>query len=232
MALQFLKKNKIFLIGVLIGIGLIVLVKHGVFSSYINLDYIRAHQQLIAKYIAMHYAQSVCIYMFFYIMVVFLMIPLTMLLNIAAGYFFGVFFGTLYSVLSAVVGSLGSVIAIRLVIKKSLQKKYSAKLASFNDNFKKNGARYLLSLQLLPITPFPVISVCTALSGISLWTFVWTAMIGIAPATFLYALAGSQLMVLESGDRILSWNMIGLLTVLSILTLLPLIIHHIKKIRI
>lgn len=200
-------------------------------GEYLNLDFVASKQGAVAEFIANHYAPSVAIYMSIYIIIVFFMLPITLVLNIAAGYFYGVCAGTLFSVISATVGALFSLLAFRYLIGDWVLDNYGQKLERFNANFRKYGINYLLSLQLLPVTPFPVINVCAGLSGISVWTFFWTTAVGITPGTIIYTFAGRQLSHITSVKDILGWQSILLLLMLSFMALLPLIIKKLKNVR-
>ncbi len=223
------KKHLIRIAGIVIFVGIIVVLRYFRVYDYLSLSYITSQKESYSDIILKNYWQAVLLYMLIYIFVVYLMMPITLVLNIAAGYFFGVIPGTIYSVLSACIGALLSLLTFRYLIGDWVREKYSKQLGGFTKNFKEHGVYYLLSLQLFPITPFPIINICAGLSGISLITFVLSTLVGITPGTIIYTFAGRQLAHIKSAGELLSWQNVSILLILSVLSLIPIITKLLKR---
>jgi uncharacterized membrane protein YdjX (TVP38/TMEM64 family) len=84
----------------------------------------------------------------------------------------------------------------------------------------RDGAQYLLMLRLSPVVPFFAVNATMGLTKMRVSTFFWVSVIGILPSCFLYVLAGTELMQLQSPKDILSWELI---TILFILAFMPLV---------
>ena len=82
-------------------------------------------------------------------------------------------------------------------------------------------------MQILPATPTFLINALGGLTTVSLWTFIWTTSIGILPGSLVYTFAGQQLGKIESVKEILSWHLILVLILLSVLAILPAVIGKI-----
>lgn len=201
-------------------------------GKYINLAFIWENKEALQHFIASNYLLSVFLFLLFFIFVVAFAIPISIILNIAAGYFFGVFEAILYTNIGSTVGSLLAFLTFRYLLRDGLKKKYGNALDRFNEKFKEQGANYLLFLQLLPITPFSLITILAGLSDISVWTFLWTTSVGILPGSAIYAFAGSKLAHVTSVKDILSPSIIIALSLLALLALLPVIIKHVKSFQV
>lgn len=202
-------------------IGILIVIRYSRIGSYINLEYVRVHQEYLQLLVSRYYGLSLLCFVAIYIIVILCALPFTMVLNIAGGYFFGGIFGALYSIIGATLGAVLSFFMFRYLLKNFVQGKYGDNLRLFNQEFKKRGASYLLFLQLLPITPFSFITLISGLSPISWLTFMWTTALGIAPGAFIYAFAGQQLMTIKKTSDILSWPLLVLLLALAGLSLVP-----------
>ncbi len=195
----------------------------------ISLRYLQEHTALIKHYISDYYALTALGYITCYILFVILMVPLTILLNVAAGYFFGVIPGTIYSVVGCVAGSFISMLLFRYIFRSWAHKKYHARLGIVEDEFNKHGAEYILSLQLLPITPFAIINSIAGLSELPAWKFLLISFIGVTPYIFLNAYAGTKLTALNSVSDILSPGFLVLFLGLSLCAIAPTLWQRYKK---
>jgi len=198
-------------------------------GKYVNIETIKVHKDYIKQFVVQHYAFAVFIYISFFTLSSFLSIPVTVILNVIAGFFFGAFAGTLYINIGTTLGSTCSFLTFRYLLSDLVMRKYADKLKKFNAHIKKNGASYLLSMQLMPATPSFLINTLSGLTSINLWTFVWTTSVGIIPGSFVYAFAGQQLSKIESTKDILTWPILLVLVLLALLSLLPILIKRFKN---
>jgi uncharacterized membrane protein YdjX (TVP38/TMEM64 family) len=67
----------------------------------------------------------------------------------------------------------------------------NAKFAALDKAITREGAKIVLLVRLSPVFPFTYINYAFGLTGVSLGTYVWTTLIGIAPATFAFVYIGS-----------------------------------------
>jgi uncharacterized membrane protein YdjX (TVP38/TMEM64 family) len=83
----------------------------------------------------------------------------------------------------------------------------------------RDGAQYLLMLRLSPVVPFFAVNATMGLTRMRVGTFFWVSVVGILPSCFVYVLAGTQLMQLQSPKDILSWQLIAILFILAFMPL-------------
>jgi uncharacterized membrane protein YdjX (TVP38/TMEM64 family) len=197
-------------------------------GKYLTIDYIKGHQQAIQEFIKRHPFLAALCYSSLYASLIFLMIPLTLLLSVAAGFFFEPFTAALLSTIGALVGGSLSLLTIRYLLSDWLHARHKHAIEKFQTKFKEHGARYLLSLILFPVTPFPVITIAAGLSEVSFFTFLWTVAVGIIPLSLACAFAGKQFANITSVHDILSPSLLLSLAILSLLAFLPTLIDFIR----
>lgn len=102
-------------------------------------------------------------------------------------------------------------------------------------DFQNNAPSYLLFLRLIPIFPFWLVNIAPAFFDVPLFTFIWTTLIGISPATLVFTLAGSGLDKILAYPEPLSLNSIFniqikiALILLGMTALLPILWKKFKK---
>jgi uncharacterized membrane protein YdjX (TVP38/TMEM64 family) len=190
------------------------------FVHYLTLERIQHHAETLRIFVDTQYLISVFVYCVCFIMATLLSLPITVILSILGGFLFGIVPGTFYATLSTTVGSTLLFLLVRYFFGSMVQKLFFHQVERFRYMIQRHGYSYVLMLQLLPITPTPLINIVAGLSSLSLGTFMWTTFIGVLPGTLIYASAGQQLAYIQSVDDIISWPMIGILTVLALLMLL------------
>jgi uncharacterized membrane protein YdjX (TVP38/TMEM64 family) len=158
-------------------------------------------------------------------------LPLSPLFNLAGGYFFSTIPGTIYATISSVAGATILFLLVRYCFRDTIEAWYGHRLATFNDEFNKRGFWYLLSLVLLPITPFSFISIVAGLSTISSLLFVSAVTLGAMPGAALYTFAGRKLMEISSPRDIFSPSVIFALLAMGLISLAPFVMRMIDAVR-
>lgn len=202
-------KTQIFIIGILA-----VLIVLGYFSGiaqYVTLERVAG----LRAFVHDHYLLSVFLYCVFFITATILFIPVTLLLTVVSGYLFGVVPGALYATASATMGGMILFLLVRYLFGQRVQKKFARQAKKFSEEIHERGYSYVLMLQLLPVTPTPLINLVAGLSPLSCWTFVWASFVGMLPGGFIYAFAGQQIAHIRSVNDIISWPMFMVLVLLA-----------------
>jgi len=95
------------------------------------------------------------------------------------------------------------------------------------EELRRDGFSYLLAIRLVPAFPFWLVNLAAALSGMRLLPYAAATVIGVTPATFVFASIGAGIgEVLAMGGRpdlsaIFSARILGPLIALALLSLLP-----------
>ncbi len=222
-----MKRNKNILFLVLF-IGVIVAVRYSPIGHALTFENLKTHREDLFALVQSRYLQSVVAYIAAYIVIVALSVPGAVIMTLAGGFLFGTIPAAFYIDLGATTGATLAFLIARYVMGNRLQEKYQKQLSSFNGEMKKNGARYLLTLRLIPVFPFFLINFLSGLTNVPVKTFVWTTALGIIPATVIFAYAGRQIGTINAVSEILSARVIIALTVLAALALFPAAYNRIK----
>jgi len=152
-----------------------------------------------------------------------LSVPGGVVLTIAGGFLFGTWIGTL----CAIVGATSGATAIFLVARAGLgglAQRTGPLVAKLEAGFRADAFNYLLVLRLVPVFPFWLVNLVPALVGVRLRTYVLATLLGIIPATFVFASLGNGLgdIVEEPGlGVLLRLDVFGPIVGLAILALVP-----------
>ena len=191
---------RFFLIGLSVLLAAFFIYYSGL-SDCFTLQYCKAHLGWAQALVAQHYGVAVGLYIFLYMISVILCIPAGIVLIVTGSFLFGLFPGLLYANIGATLGALISFFIARYLIGQYIHRHYQEQLKTLNHELHQHGALYLLTLHLIPVTPFAVLNYCAGLTRIKPWPFLWTTALGILPGSLLYGLMGQRLATLTTiGD--------------------------------
>ncbi len=196
--------------------------------SWFTIEALKNHRQALMFTVQRHYVLSVAVYILSFAGMIITLIPFTPLLTIASGALFGTVQGAVYTVIGALLGCFVSLILFRYVFRDLMLQRHSAQFDRFQLEFKQHGINYLLSLVLLPVMPFSLITILAGISDIVFWKFILAIAFGMLPTTFLYTYTGQQLSHIQSADDMFSWHFITLFIALAVFSLIPIVIGKIK----
>jgi uncharacterized membrane protein YdjX (TVP38/TMEM64 family) len=128
-----------------------------------------------------------------YTIVAALPVPGAEILTVAAGFLFGIWIGTTAVVIAATLGATVLFLVTRSVAGDALRARAGPFLARMETGFNENALSYLLVLRLIPAFPFFIVNLVPAVLGVPLRTFVIGTLVGIIPATFVFASIGAGL---------------------------------------
>lgn len=166
-----------------------------------------------------HYPRgAAAVYFAIYVLVAAFSLPAAALLTVIGGMIFGLATGT---VLVSFASSIGATLACafaRFILRDGVQQRLGSYLENMNEGLERDGARYLLSLRLIPLFPFWAINLAFGLTRIPLGKFYIISQLGMLPATLVYVNAGAQLGAVGtfSLQGILTPTVIGSFTLLGL----------------
>ncbi|HEY2620230.1 MAG TPA: VTT domain-containing protein [Acetobacteraceae bacterium] len=185
------------------------------------------NQALLIAWVASHPIMAPSLYMLIYAAAVLVLLPESAVLTVAGG----LLFGSLSGGILAIVGSSVGAIALFIAIRHHLADAFAARRGRFVDavrlSLQRDGFSYLLAIRLVPAFPFWLVNLAAALSGMQLLPYAGATVLGIMPATFIFASIGAGLGgVLSAGGSpdlavIFSPHILGPLIGLAALSLLP-----------
>ncbi len=198
-------------------------------QQYLTLAGINEHRTFFLQFINNNYWSSVLLYFGAYIVNVALFLPATALMIILGGFLFGVAPAVCYALIGATAGASVAFIIIRYGIGRSIQARYQAQLAPFNEQLNKHMIRYLLFVRIVPIFPFSLINLLAGLSLVPFATFLWTTAVGIIPNLIVYSAVGRELASLTKFSDLLQPTFIAALLFLTLLSIVPLFVQRRKS---
>jgi len=198
--------------------------------SYITVESLQKDGQYLFAFIERHQVVSVIVYILFFAAVIAASLPMVGPLAIAGGYLFGMIPGFCYGLLATTLGGLSAFLALRYFMSGEALEKKRKKFAKMERKIKENGISYLLMLQLLSVVPFFVINTVAILANASVFTLVWTTIVGSAPGLLLYTFAGKQLRMIGSfGDIFSPGVIVALLLLIVVIFVVPKLLKKFKK---
>jgi uncharacterized membrane protein YdjX (TVP38/TMEM64 family) len=192
---------------------------------FFSLKLLKKYAFDLQLYTQQHYLTVLFCYMLLFISATACFIPVTILMTILGGFLFGGMYGAMYAAFAGTIGGSLVFLIVRHLLRDWVYENYAKQFERFSKAFHKHGARYLLSLQISPITPTFFINLFMGLTNISLWTYMWTAFVGMLPGAFIYALAGQKIQGITQLDDVMPPIVFVLLFILSILVMVPMVIR-------
>lgn len=200
-------------------------------GEMLTFDTLQQNRESLLAHVRSGYAGAVALYIGAYILVAAFNIPGAAVMTLSGGFLFGTFPAVLYANIGATAGASIAFLLSRYLLGDWVQARYRDRLAGFNAEMERNGARYLVTLRLIPLFPFFMINFLSGLTSIPFRTFVWTTSLGILPAAAIFANAGSQLGSIRTVSEILSPRVIASLFLLALIAVVPAVISRWKTRR-
>lgn len=174
-----------------IALGLILFFSFGL-QRYLSLDVLAEQRQRLQSMVGAQPIAAAFYFFLFYAVVAALAIPGDFLFTIAGGLLFGGLEGGILTVLGATIGAVILFLAARSSFGGWLRSKAHSGLAEIQQGFSRDAISWLLFLRLA-LLPFWLVNLCLAVLEVPLGRFFWTTMLGMMPATFIFAFSGASL---------------------------------------
>jgi uncharacterized membrane protein YdjX (TVP38/TMEM64 family) len=114
---------------------------------------------------------------------------------IANGVIYGPLWGSVITWVGAMIGAASAFAVVRVLgrpfVDRMLSPHRRLQLASWSHSY---GGSAILVSRLIPVIAFNLINYASALTDVSLGTFLWTTAIGILPLTIGFAVLGDRLL--------------------------------------
>ncbi|MGR8929886.1 MAG: TVP38/TMEM64 family protein [Gammaproteobacteria bacterium] len=189
----------------------------------LSLENIREHRAALTQYTEQHYLFMLVACGVAYTLSTALSLPGGTVLSLLLGFLFGRWMGTALIVISASIGAGAIFWLARYLFADWARErlKQSEKSQKLLDGFEEDAFNYLLFLRLVPLFPFWLVNLAPAFTSVPMRTYLVTTFIGIIPGSFVFANLGQSLGRIETLDQLLSGQTIFALTLLGLLSLVP-----------
>ncbi|MGL5329091.1 MAG: TVP38/TMEM64 family protein [Peptostreptococcaceae bacterium] len=151
--------------------------------------------------------------------IMFALVPLTLfpdsILAIAGGLIFGLGKGYIYTTIGALIGGSISFYISRYWGRDIVKKLTKEKLDKIENMINNKGFTIILTLRLIPLFPFDVISYGAGLTCVKYKDFILATLIGTIPGILVFTNLGAQVVNLGSSSFYVSIALLVLLFVIS-----------------
>ena len=217
----------------------------------LSLEAMVRHRAEIDAFVAAHWALAVLTYIGIYIAVVALSVPGAIFLTVCGGFLFGLPVGAAAAALGATIGATIIFMLARTALCEPLLRRAGPRVTKLAQGFRDDAFSYLLFLRLVPAFPFFLVNLVPAFAGVRLLPFVTATAIGVIPGSAVYAFAGTGLdsviamqkqvydACLAAGQvdcqfafdakDVLTPQLLGALVALGLLSLVPVVVRHLRR---
>jgi len=139
---------------------------------------------------------------------------------ITSGFIYGHTWGTVYVLIGAELGAIIAFCIARLLGYEIIQNKFGERI---NIRWLTSTKHMMLAVcisRLIPFISFDVVSYAAGLTKLSYLQFAIATLIGIIPASFLLAHFGSEMMVSDLNQIMLTIAILGLVTITPLVSLI------------
>ncbi|MBS29391.1 MAG: hypothetical protein CL566_10815 [Alphaproteobacteria bacterium] len=202
---------------------------------YVSLEALKENRDTLRTFVSDNRLVAVLAFAAIYAIIIACSLPGGAIMTITGGFLFGAVGGGLVVVVGATVGATALFLITRAALDDVLQAKAWPFVSKLEDGFRKNALSYLIVLRLIPLFPFWLVNLVSALLGVSTATYVIGTFIGIIPGTFVYASVGNGLgALIDTGHDpdlgiIFRPEIFGPLVGLAVLAMLPVIYKKIQE---
>ncbi|MBD1909832.1 TVP38/TMEM64 family protein [Leptolyngbya sp. FACHB-16] len=150
----------------------------------------------------------------------------TVIFTIAGGVVFGLLWGTVYSIAGATLGAMGALWLTRYLFRDWVEHRFghNPTLQKFQRGIAEQSLLFVLSMRLIPVTPFNVENYLFGLTLVDWRSYLLGTIVGIIPGTIAYTWVGvTGAQALEGGSALSFFLAVGLLLFISVS---PILISH------
>ncbi len=167
-------------------------------------------------------------YILIYTVATMLAVPGT-LLTILGGVVFGSYFGTFLVVIGATFGASGAFFIARFLARDFIQEKFGDTnwFHKLDDGIREEGIYFVLFIRLVPVFPFNGINFATGLTSINFRDYFFGTLVGIIPASFVFANAASE--AVSAAEKGLSSGFLLSLVLLGFVAIVPIAYKRFRK---
>jgi uncharacterized membrane protein YdjX (TVP38/TMEM64 family) len=198
---------------------------------WLSLDALKHNRAELIAFADDHRVGAVMLAMAIYTAVIGLSVPGALWLTLACGLVFGRWIGTAIALVGATAGATIVFVAARYLFAEAAHRRLGERGRRIAAGFAEHAWSYMLFLRLVPLFPFVLINLASALAPIPLSTYVLATAIGIVPGTFIYVNLGQAVGRIDSIEGLVSPEVLLALALLGLLALTPIVVAKVRARR-
>jgi uncharacterized membrane protein YdjX (TVP38/TMEM64 family) len=169
---------------------------------WLSFESLAAHRSALTGFVSNAPVLAALLYLGAYVLVVAFSLPGGAVMTVAGGFLFGPWLGAALAVAGATLGACALFLAARYALAETLARRAGPLLGKLREELQRDGFWYLLALRLIPLVPFWLCNLAPALAGMPFPAYAAATLLGIIPATTVFAGIGAGLgQVLDAGGR-------------------------------
>ncbi len=197
--------------------------------DYMTIENVKDNKVMILGFISNHYFSSVAIFFISCVVFVNSPVPFAAIVKLLGGFFFGFYLGAIYNIAATVLACVIGFSISRYAFKDSFEKRYFNKLKKIELEIEKNGFIYFLFLRLVMVVPYFLINILAGISRISFNKFLYSTIIGVVPASLIYANGGSKLEQIDSVNELFRVDIVFSFVLVALVLLTPVLFKIIRN---
>lgn len=202
-----------------------------------SFEQLAARQHALRDLVAAHPVLAPLAYLLLYALLVAFSVPGASALSVAAGALFGIPLGAAVVVMGASLGAVLAFLLLRAALGERVARRVGPWLDRVRPALERDGFHALLAMRLLPVVPFWLLNLASALAGVRLIPFVLATSLGIVPAALVFVSTGAGLGgalaagVAPGPGALLRPGVLLPLLGLALLALAPAVWRHLRRRR-
>jgi uncharacterized membrane protein YdjX (TVP38/TMEM64 family) len=176
----------------LVLVAIVLIVRSGLLGR-LSLEGLKDSRHDLLDLVRAHPLESLGLYAAVYVATVALSLPTALILTLTGGFLFGPWIGGATAAVSCALGATIVFLISRLAAGDAVAAKTGPRVRAVAEEIRKDAFFYILTLRLVPVTPFWLTNVAAGLIAIPVATFAGATLIGILPVSLIYAGIGSGL---------------------------------------
>lgn len=178
-------------------------------ASDISLDNIQANEIRLRAEVAAAPFVTLLVFIALYAVATGAFVPVGLVLMLAGGFLFGPPIGALATIIGATLGAIMTYLAARFAAGDRVRRMLNeGRFRALVDGFEKAPFRYLLTLRLVPLSPFGLVNVAAGCARTPFRAYVAATVVGAVPYAVIYSYLGSGLGQAFLGGRGLGANVL------------------------
>ena len=197
-------------------------------AKWLSIDALHENHAALLAFADRHFTAALALAFVVYVAVIALSLPGALVLSLACGLVFGRWVGAGLAIVAATLGATLVFIAARYLFADAARQRLGARGRSVAAGFARHAWSYMLFLRLVPLFPFVLVNLASAVAPVRLSTYVAATAVGIIPGTFVYTNLGEALGRVDTVLGLLSPDVLFALTLLGVLALTPIAVGRLR----
>lgn len=163
-------------------------------ATDISLDNIQAHEIRLRAEVAAAPLLALAVFIVLYAVATAAFVPVGLVLMLAGGFLFGPLVGTLATIVGSTAGAVMAYLAARFAAGDLIRNRLATgRLRTLVEGFERAPFRYLLTLRLVPLSPFGLVNVAAGCARAPFRAYVAATLVGAIPYSLIYSYLGAGL---------------------------------------